>query len=74
MNRNYKITHPYDTEENNVYFVSGVDVVNIVELAVFIQFRAEELFNEEIYLNTQDLTEILFQYIEVVEIPKIQNR
>ena len=73
MNRNYKITHPYDKKENDVCFVSGVDVVNIVELAVFIQFRAEELFNEEIYLNTQDLTEILFQYIEVVEIPKIQN-
>lgn len=73
MNKLYRLTHFYNIDNQDVYFISNEEPQTIFKKAAYIQFRAETIVSEEISLNTRELANFLFKSIEVIEMPFKEN-
>lgn len=60
-NNIFRLTHEYDIGDRSIYFTFDESKIEetVKELAVFLQFKAEEMFNDSICLDHQTIMKFL---------------
>ena len=73
MNKLYRLNHFYNIGNQDIYFMSNEEPQTIFKKAAYIQFRAETIVSDEISLSTREHANILFENINVIEVPFKKN-